>query len=441
MKKTLALIITLCLLATAFAGCDTTPEVTTDAGNPTPQDTTAEVTAEQTDEVTEAEQTDVNGDSLIELEGVQTVDYESLAADDTITITGGDVLNSYFEKSSDEFFGVCKYFADKGFEQYSYSEIKGSYYATYTKGAEMAHLYWIACEGELNIVYSQTAGSTLPPKTPQVTTGDKKTTVTQLKSPEINGMGYVIQLEDGSFIIYDGGYAHRSDELWDILTEQNGGTEGIVIRAWVLTHSHNDHYPCFVTFAAEHAADVKLETVIICPLEKKDVSGAGNDYFFKKIFDDIAKFDGVKTCFAHTGMHFTFCNLKMEVLISADDVYISDPPTDKDFNNTSLVTRLYSDNYSMIFLGDAGDEAAMRLMVYYGDYLKSDMCQISHHGVEDFPLIAYRMIQAEILWYPCTTYLYEYPERDQDVKQALKKSKYTKEVILQDKRATRPFGN
>ena len=110
-------------------------------------------------------------------------------------------------------------------------------------------------------------------------------------------------------------------------------------------------------------------------------------------------------------------------------------------NNSSIVSRIYTDDYSAIFLGDASEEVALRMALYYGDYLKSDMCQIAHHGVEDFPLIAYRFINAAILWYPCDQSLYDNKGRDKDVRDALAKSKYTKEIILHDKsRETREFG-
>jgi glyoxylase-like metal-dependent hydrolase (beta-lactamase superfamily II) len=87
------------------------------------------------------------------------------------------------------------------------------------------------------------------------------------KGTKINGMGYVIRLADGSFIVYDGGYTKRLPELWNVLTTLNGGEEGIVIRAWLLTHAHGDHYAAFRAFAPLYADNVTLETVMISPVE------------------------------------------------------------------------------------------------------------------------------------------------------------------------------
>ena len=63
------------------------------------------------------------------------------------------------------------------------------------------------------------------------------------------------------------------------------------------------------------------------------------------------------------------------------------------------------------------------------------MCQISHHGVENFPLLAYRIIKSSILWYPCNTDLYSGgagANRDANVRAVLRDSSVTKEILLRD---------
>jgi len=86
----------------------------------------------------------------------------------------------------------------------------------------------------------------------------------------------------------------------------------------------------------------------------------------------------------------------------------------------------------MIFLGDAGNEVGKRLMLYYGTSLRTHMVQISHHGVENFPLAAYQMMRPAVLFYPCNMSLYNLPDRDADVRQAMRESPHTKEILLRD---------
>lgn len=368
-----------------------------------------------------------------DVEAAKAREVDSFCADATYTITEGESLTSFFEQSADAFLGLCKYYRDEGYRLYHYHEINRNRFATYFMGSKLAHIYWIACEQELNLVRSETGGAALPLSKSGAAVC--RPTVTQLWSDQANGMGYAVRLSDGSFIVYDGAYAHLADELWDTLVKLNGSEDGIVIRAWLITHSHKDHYPCFGAFADAYADRVRLETVMISPM---NAERAYDTYLNDGVQADVCKYSGAKLLYVHTGMLFAFGDVKLEILFTADELYIAEPyegfSTEMiDFNNTSIVSRVYSEEKSCLLLGDAGDTAAYHLIAYYGDQLKSDMCQISHHGVEDFPLIAYRQIKAAILWYPCNDRLYNREGRDSDVRAALRNSVHTKEIILHDK--------
>ena len=369
----------------------------------------------------------------------KTITLKTLKEDISYVCGSGDTLYTYYEQSSEAFHDICKDLKNQGFKLYGKREINNNLFATYVKGERMAHIYWIACESKINVVLSEENGANLPAKEVGKEGHSYATSVTQLQSYEINGMGYVVQLADGSFLVYDGGYEHRVDELWDTLVTLKHGEEDIRIRAWVITHSHGDHYPCVTAFADKYADRVTLEMVMIAP-PTMDITNDKEEltYLNTRVKEDVSKFKNTKICYVYTGMCFTFCDVTMEILFTPDELYSSQMT--KDFNNTSIVSRICTDDRNMLFLADAGSSVAYKMALYYGDYLKSDMCQISHHGVEDFPLTVYRFIKAPVLWYPCDTSLYNLTNRDANVRAALKNSKYTKEILLHDKeRFTRPL--
>lgn len=369
----------------------------------------------------------------------ENIDPATLSLSRTYTCYNQDIMNSYYGISEEQVFGVCKYYQEQGFEQYSYYEPGENISATYTKDEQMVHIYWIKCEKRLTIITSQTQGSVLPPKTPDIRTGNVATTITQVKSPEENGMGYVLQLADGSFVIYDGGHDTVTEEFWRVLKKLTPKGKTPLIRAWIITHSHGDHYEVIHDFSQKYADKVKLEKVLVSTAS--DVARGSNDgYLSTTLAEDIKAFEGAEICYVYTGMVFTVCNLRIEILMTHEDAYYTGMMPD-DFNNTSIISRIFSDDYGMILLGDAGNDTTEILAAYYGDYLRSDMCQISHHGVEDCPLIVYRHIRASVLWYPCDTHLYNLKVRDKDVRDALAASKYTKEIILHDEESvTKKFG-
>ncbi len=384
---------------------------------------------------------------VLDLEGVEPVKHSDLGYDDNYSNNcKGEYFMSYYEEPIESFLGVCKYHENNGYELYGYNVLNGNHFATYVKGEKLAHIYWIECESELNVAISDNCGEAMPPKTPAMTTGEYKTSVTQLQSTEDNGMGYAVQLADGSFILYDGGYANRADEMWNTLVALNGNEDNIVIRAWLITHSHNDHYQCFSEFSNKYADKVTLERVMISPISKEDMGG--DTYLHDGVKEDIQKFEGAKILYVHTGMTFNFCNVNMEILFAPEELYISDSRWGSglvnliDNNSSSVVSRVYTDDYSAIFLGDATNHVANRMLIYYGDYLKSDMCQAAHHGWESWPLIGYRRIQASIMWYPTSQACYDYAgsEDVSDIRKAVRESKYTEEVIVHEhSRETRYF--
>jgi len=353
------------------------------------------------------------------------LDISKLTADIEYTTGSEDKLYSYYEKNDEDFLGACKYYEEKGYKLYAHHQMADNKSATYIKGKAMAHLYWTACEQELNIVVSETNGEFLPKDIKNIK-GNKKITVTQLKSDMLNGMGYVITLADGSFVIIDGGWDSVADELFDTLKKLNGGEKNIVIRAWLMTHSHNDHYSCFMSFADKYADKVKLECFMLSPLSVLLQEGK-DTYLNIEYKNDVAKFKGAKSCYIYTGMFFEFGSVNAEILFAPDELYNS--YVSDNYNDASIVSRFYTDKCKALFLADAGDIPAYMLIAYYGDYLKSDICQVSHHGAEDCPLIIYRYIKAPHLFFPCSTELYG-GKRAETVRKGIINSKHTEKTYV-----------
>lgn len=360
------------------------------------------------------------------------VDPESYGyADVTYKCQDNSILRTYKGKSADDFTGVRSFYLQNGYSVYSESEKAENLFCTLVNGSAMAHMYWIKSSGELNVVTSKTAGDTLPPaQSPEIMQGAVKPVVTQMRdSSNVNGMCYIVQLPDGSFIVYDGSYDKRAKKVMAQIEDMHVGGGVPLIRAWVLTHSHDDHHPTFGYFCNNYADEVKVEYVIFAPIESELGKKIGGDnYFNTDIHADIAKL-GAKTVYAHTGMEFAFGDFKLEVLLAADDLFKVENHNNY-FNNSSLVTRIYTEDYSVLFTGDIGKEGTALMTEMYGDYLKSNICQVSHHGVEDVPLEFYELVEASILYYPCNKWLYDQKERHYDVRKALEERSYTKEILI-----------
>lgn len=407
---------------------------------------TVKDTSEDTAADTQADRTapETNGETETEPEAAKPLPTEvSLpdayaAADMEYVCDDGSILYTFNGKTEEDYTAACAYYTDQGFRIYSSIRQGDNPATTFVGQSVMAHVYRTAHKDELNIVLSDTAADTLPPAAPDVTDGEFVCSVTQVQDTQnFIGMGYVIQLKDGSFIIYDGSYANQASKILGTVRRLHKGEGKPIIRAWLLTHSHNDHYPAFEFIANKKSYRDQLivEHVIVSPLN--DANFSLNDieefYLSTKFYED-ASLLGAKVVFAHTGMNFTFCNLDMEILYAPESVYKYSG--DKgNFNSTSIVSRLYGENYSALFTGDVSNTGVDFIMNAYadGDYLQSDMCQVSHHGVEgSYILPLYDEVKAPILFYPASYALYDSMDviYSPDVHLALETREYVKEILI-----------
>ena len=90
-----------------------------------------------------------------------------------------------------------------------------------------------------------------------------KTTVAQLQMR--GGMAYVIQLNDGRFIVIDGGeagtesrYQMNKKVLYSYLKARKQG-EKVTIACWVITHFHSDHVDVAMRFMREYQAELDVQ--------------------------------------------------------------------------------------------------------------------------------------------------------------------------------------
>ncbi|MFA6948983.1 MAG: MBL fold metallo-hydrolase, partial [Eubacteriales bacterium] len=70
-------------------------------------------------------------------------------------------------------------------------------------------------------------------------------------------------------------------------------------------------------------------------------------------------------------------------------------------NNSSIVIKMTLGGKTVMFLGDLGVEAGEKLLGMYGEKLKSDYCQMAHHGQNGVTREVYAAVAPECcLW--CT---------------------------------------
>ena len=255
------------------------------------------------------------------------------------------------------------------------------------------------------------------------------TMVTQLKlNTKIGafGMSYVITLEDGSFIVYDGGGVSEgtTDDhimLWNVLTDlhkrahkgkEPTAEEPIHIRAWVLTHEHTDHFMVFHEFCNSFGKNglLRLDMLLANFASKTECYNVYNpqsavqDGLVKRQESVNGGFDYIKV---HTGQTFYMANATLEIMYTHEDAW---PQRLQYFNNTSTIIRITLDSTNGkgivnstttgIWLGDSERVGSKCMRAMYGDTLKADIVQVAHHGWNGVEAELYDLIQPEIVLWP-----------------------------------------
>jgi competence protein ComEC len=183
------------------------------------------------------------------------------------------------------------------------------------------------------------------------------------------GMGDCILIEAPNKIniLIDGGGNPQSD--FDVGSKivipylrRKGVNE---IDLLILTHPHLDHLEGLLPVLKELKVDMVLDSGLTCDSSE-----------YKEFISLILK-KGIPYHKAKAGDNFIFSN-NLEIFL-LNPLYDSDFYEESDFNNASIVVKLFYKNADFLFTGDI-EEAAEKKLLVWQNILQSDILKVGHHG-------------------------------------------------------------
>ncbi len=298
---------------------------------------------------------------------------------------------------------------EAGFEECSRREIGKNIFAVFTGKDKILHASLSAANRDVRVTVDDAYDRSLFTEQPYEKVCEPAVHLLALEFPPLqstdadylqqNSLGLIFRLEDGRFVIVDGGdYGDkRVETFWNALCDLAVDPDNITIAAWIFTHPHADHVGTFCSFSASsHKNSVKIENFLYHFPTDAQCKVTNLTGTMKNIRNALKKFGKAAQIPLQTGMVLKIGGAEIEVLYTFAD---AEPTTLDNGNDSSLVLRFTLAGQTVLVPGDTTDTMCKFLVQRYGNYLKSDIVQIVHHGyngTNDF----YKAVDADVLLWP-----------------------------------------
>jgi glyoxylase-like metal-dependent hydrolase (beta-lactamase superfamily II) len=320
-----------------------------------------------------------------------------------------------------EYESYDKTLTEAGWVKYTENQMGDNAFATYTheNGKTLQLGYYPTLQnGTLRIVSTPTGY--LPPTEAPAYTRVTDTTFTQIDRDAMNhnsavGMSYIMQLADGSFIIIDGGPANVKDEdnLLAYLKSLTPAGQKPVIAAWFITHAHPDHMALANRFLIRFYDQVEIKMAAYSfptydtVKDAADVKKDRNKYepMIEQFIESMREYwPDAKHLILQAGQRIYLADVEIEVFFTHADLY---PLEFTWVNHTCASFRIKAGGKSIMILADSEKTLCQQMADTFGDYLKSDMLQLAHHGSNGACLDLYKRIDPDVCFWACSKTSYE----------------------------------
>ena len=293
-----------------------------------------------------------------------------------------------------------------GFTPYTTNKLHTNEFATYVTKEQIVHVMYFAPKGVIKVTVDPRKTFGLPglkgensyPKTSNRVTEFVQLGLKQISGSAENGMGYLVKLSNGKFVVVDGGFAYDSNGggnsgrfLVDTMKKMQGNSNKPVIAAYIITHIHTDHAGGFMGLANACANQVKIEKLVYNQPSDKQMNAVSNMSGRKNwIPNAINKLKNAgsldSVVKAHPGMQLFLCDLTITIMGSIDVIEDSGYTKMQNGNDSSVVSMFDINGVKFLLTGDAEPQESRIIRDIYGGIgntnspLKANFIQVAHHG-------------------------------------------------------------
>lgn len=292
--------------------------------------------------------------------------------------------------------------SEEGYSLYTENAIGDNRYATYISDSYTITAMHTPATSQTRLTIDPSEGNPLPSTVPERFVKICDSTVTQMgveSTGRQNGMSYIVKLDDGSFMVFDGGDQRCIDLFMSTIESLADDKDNIVIAAWVITHLHNDHAYMLRDLALrpELVERITVERFIWNRPSDLQINNSGASIeIADAIYEGMLKFEGAQIYTARAGQVFYIRNAVYTVYSTSE---LLEPFVMGSYNDACVVGLLEIDGRRMFFPGDSDRTQTKNLVALYGEELRCDVLQVIHHGHNGGDTTSYKLFDPiTVLW-------------------------------------------
>lgn len=222
-------------------------------------------------------------------------------------------------------------------------------------------------------------------------------------------MCFTIEGNKNGLVIIDGGYDNDEETLK--ILEEKIKENGNVVNTWILTHFDEDHAGAYMALR-DRISNLKVGKLYVPDMPDYETCVESVSWYEEDELNLLKKYLSLNVPekeLVHAGdIIDNVIGLKMEVLSSYDD-WMEEKNMSNLLNNGSIVFKLYGNEESIMFCGDAQSKEISDhiLKDYSKEELKSDYLQVAHHGNNSFSDDFYETVNPKVAFFPAPTDIME----------------------------------
>ncbi len=407
----------------------------------------------------------VKGDFYVIAEDIANITNGTRWAESVPACEGGSLDGVY--SAGDGSFVVCIHacagcdlldYAERlerfGYTKYSENEMGKNLFFTYQNGENYVYAYFVESTSSIRIIAE--------PFYKYVDfTPERNLVKPAVIASSACDRNFYIRLPDNTLVVVDGGWrmedwsrcdhAELFRQMYEEMREILGGEEIIKVSLWIITHAHSDHarvlellhtlplaekfritqilynFPCNRHLAEQGEATSPKQYREMRENLDRWHRDAGVKFPYERIFyncpfriydtkqyenicrDAFGKYGAIQIK-AHDGMKLSLSGVLFEVIHTQED----DMPAMFDNNNNiSIAIKMTYQGSSMLWIGDMCEIPSDSCVKMYGDFLKCDGLQVSHHGWNAATPEFYEAVRPSVLFWSNSEFGFKYADRKQ----------------------------